>query len=128
MARISGRRRQYGYIRFNPASLDDRQNVLPVAITYILVFNRPLEKLDPELRWKISKKAAGYTEKISLPYRYNNFSIEFAMLNYLNPQQSKYAYKLDGYDREWQYADASKTLRFVQQPEKRRLCFLPEIA
>ncbi|MDR1526948.1 MAG: response regulator, partial [Dysgonamonadaceae bacterium] len=97
-----------GYSRFNPGNLNERQAVLQTTITDILVFNHSLEKLDGNLRQKISTRAAGYTQKISLPYKYNNFSIEFATLNYLNPQQSKYAYQLDGYDREWQYVDATK--------------------
>jgi signal transduction histidine kinase/ligand-binding sensor domain-containing protein/DNA-binding response OmpR family regulator len=97
-----------GYSCFHPGSLSERQEILPTVITDILVFNHPLEKLDPDLREKISTRAAGYTKKISLPYKYNNFSIEFATLNYLNPLQCKYAYRLDGYDREWQYVDAGK--------------------
>jgi signal transduction histidine kinase/DNA-binding response OmpR family regulator len=99
-----------GYSRFHPANLNERQNGLPATITDILIFNRSLETLDPELRNAISEKAAGYTQEISLPYKYNNFSIEFAALNYLNPQQSKYTYKLEGYDREWQYVDAAKRI------------------
>jgi signal transduction histidine kinase/DNA-binding response OmpR family regulator/streptogramin lyase len=99
-----------GYIRFHPDSLRDSPKILPAVITDILVFNRSLEKLNPELRERISAKAAGYTQKISLPYKYNNFRIEFAALNYLNPLQSKYAYKLEGYDREWQYVDATKRI------------------
>jgi signal transduction histidine kinase/ligand-binding sensor domain-containing protein/DNA-binding response OmpR family regulator len=97
-----------GYSRFDPAGPNGRQNDSPVVITDILIFNRSLETLDPQLRNTISAQAAGYTQKICLPYKYNNFSIEFAALNYLNPLQSKYAYKLDGYDREWQYVDATK--------------------
>ncbi|MDR0748760.1 MAG: response regulator [Tannerellaceae bacterium] len=97
-----------GYSRFHPDSLRERPNVLPAVITDILIYNRSLETLRPELRSLISPQAAGYTQGISLPYKYNNFSIEFAALNYLNPMQSKYAYKLEGYDREWQYVDAAK--------------------
>ena len=40
-----------------------------------------------------------------LDYWYNNFSIEFAVLDYMNPAQNKYAYKLDGFDTDWQYPD-----------------------
>jgi signal transduction histidine kinase/ligand-binding sensor domain-containing protein/DNA-binding response OmpR family regulator len=97
-----------GYSRFNPAVLNELRNGCPAVITDILIFNRPLESLDAKLRSAISARAAGYTQKISLPHRYNHFSIEFATLNYLNPLQNKYAYKLEGYDREWQYVDATK--------------------
>lgn len=97
-----------GYTQFRPDNIQKDSTVLRTVITDILVSNRSLKALDSNLREKISPKAPGYTQKICIPYKYNNFSIEFAMLNYLNPMQSKYAYKLEGYENEWQYVDASK--------------------
>ncbi|WP_338845069.1 two-component regulator propeller domain-containing protein [Massilia sp. W12] len=35
----------------------------------------------------------------------NNLSVEFAALDYVAPQQRRYGWRLEGYDREWQGAD-----------------------
>ena len=57
------------------------------------------------MRNRISEQSPDFTKKIVLDYWYNNFSIEFAVLDYMNPAQNKYAYKLDGFDTDWQYPD-----------------------
>ena len=41
--------------------------------------------------------------RITLPYKSNTFSIEFAVLEYTNPMRIRYACKLDHYDKEWHY-------------------------
>jgi signal transduction histidine kinase/DNA-binding response OmpR family regulator/streptogramin lyase len=97
-----------GYNHFYPEELQLSEFVSPIVITDIKIYNKSLEAMDGKIRKKISANAPGYTGKICLPYDYNNFSIEFAALNYLNPAQNKYAYRLAEYDKEWQYTDASK--------------------
>ncbi|GHU93373.1 hybrid sensor histidine kinase/response regulator [Bacteroidia bacterium] len=97
-----------GYNAFHPALLQNKHSYSPLVITDIKLFNKSLENIDTKLRQKVSPDAPGYTKKIRLSYNYNNFTIEFANLNYLNASQDKYAYKLDGFDKEWQYTDASR--------------------
>nr|MDA3778806.1 SpoIIE family protein phosphatase [Bacteroidales bacterium] len=41
------------------------------------------------------------TEEINLPYKNNLLTIEFAVLDYSNPKQNIYAYKLEGAGNEW---------------------------
>ncbi|GHT05181.1 hypothetical protein AGMMS49525_12280 [Bacteroidia bacterium] len=95
-----------GYNSFDPALLSNKQSYSPLVITDIKLYNKSLENLSPKLRNKVSPDAPSYTQKIRLPYNYNNFTIEFANLNYLNASQEKYAYQLTGFDKEWQYTDA----------------------
>ena len=42
---------------------------------------------------------------IQLNHQQNNFRIEFSVLDFVNPQQNKYAYQLKGYDKDWIYTD-----------------------
>ena len=56
-------------------------------------------------RKKILEQMPPYTKHLIIPHKYNNFSIEFASLSYRNPELTRYAYKLDGFDKEWQYTD-----------------------
>lgn len=58
-----------------------------------------------------------FTEKIELPYEYNNFSIEFAALTYKNPELNQYAYRLEGFDKEWQYTGADRRFAYYNNLE-----------
>jgi ligand-binding sensor domain-containing protein len=42
-------------------------------------------------------------KKLNLRYNENFFSIELSALNYANPQQTWYAYKLEPFDKDWIY-------------------------
>ena len=57
-------------------------------------------------------KRQTYTSKIELPHKYNNFSIEFAALTYKNPELNRYAYRLQNFDRDWQYTDADRRFAY----------------
>lgn len=65
------------------------------------------------------KQANGYTylttslenaTEINLPYNDNAFSLEFASLDFTEPYKSQYAYKMDGFDNEWQFTTGDKRL------------------
>lgn len=58
-----------------------------------------------------------FTEKIQLPYTYNNFSVEFAALSFKNPELNRYAYQLVGFDDEWQYTDAGRRFAYYNNLE-----------
>lgn len=48
------------------------------------------------------------TDKIELQYDQNNFTIEFAALDFIAPEKQHYQYILDGYDKNWMQVDYSK--------------------
>jgi signal transduction histidine kinase len=82
-----------GFVRFHPDSIKDNPYVPPIVITAFKVFDRLLP-----LDSAISDKHI-----ISLTHKDNVFSFEFAALNYTSPEKNQYAYKLDGFDRDWVY-------------------------
>ena len=97
-----------GYNRFFPDSLQDRkQNVTPF-ITDIRIHGVSWDKLQPDTRADISERSPRFTDKIRLDHNRNNFSIEFSAMEYINPMLTKYAYKLEGFDKEWQTTGASE--------------------
>ena len=106
-----------GYNRFSPMELKEEQEVPPFYFTDIRVFNRPFIVLEEEVRARISPKLPSFTDKIVLSYLYNNFSIEFAALTYLNPELNRYAYQLEGFDDDWQYVDAKHRHAFYNNLE-----------
>jgi ligand-binding sensor domain-containing protein/signal transduction histidine kinase len=46
-------------------------------------------------------------KRMELKYDENYFSVEYAALDFSNPENVEYAYKLDGVDKDWIYTDAS---------------------
>ena len=74
-----------------------------LAIRDILVNDVPFLQLDSTERADISTEMPAYTHHITIPARIKKFSIDFALLTYGNAKKIIYAYKLDGYDNDWQY-------------------------
>lgn len=101
-----------GYNSFFPDKMEIPSQETNFLITDIKIFNHSFSSLPSELRQQISPVMPAYTNKIELPYKYNNFSIEFAALTYKNPELNRYAYRLVNFDREWQYTDAERRFAY----------------
>ncbi len=82
-----------GFVRFYPDSIKDNPHVPPIVITAFKVFDKPVP-----LDTAISEKKV-----LELSYRDDVFSFEFVALNYTSPEKNQYAYKLEGFDKDWIY-------------------------
>lgn len=101
-----------GYNSFYPAEIHDRDFATNLVVTDIKIFNQSITNLDQPTRDRISKAAPSFTKELVLSYKENNFSVEFAGLNYLNSSEIKYSYILEGFDTQWQYTDASRRFAY----------------
>jgi nitrate/nitrite-specific signal transduction histidine kinase len=54
------------------------------------------------------KQSIEFTRQLVFNHSQNTFSFSFAALNYTHPEKNKYAYKLEPFDKEWIYTDASQ--------------------
>ncbi len=60
--------------------------------------------------------------QITLKKNQNVFSLDFAVLEYTNPQKVVYGYMLKGFDSDWQYTDAShRSATYTNLPDGRYL-------
>lgn len=57
---------------------------------------------------EISDKEYDFSEKIVLPYSIYKMRIDFIGLNYSNPEQVTYKYKLEGFDIDWSEPSTSR--------------------
>ncbi|MFV0593982.1 MAG: two-component regulator propeller domain-containing protein [Draconibacterium sp.] len=88
-----------GFNMFNPLEITDRNVDVPLVFTDLKIFNKPVaigEGKKPVLTKSISE-----TKHLVLNYRQDVFTLEFAALNYVNSQNNLYAYKLEGFNRDW---------------------------
>lgn len=97
-----------GFISFSTPQLSDEKLSIPPIITNIRL-NNPLLNIQENENWRhFLSVLPPYSTNISLPYKEKNLTIEFSTLAYDQPKAIKYAYKLEGVDKDWIYVDAKK--------------------
>ena len=92
-----------GFNIVNPAKIQINQTVPPVFITDFQIFNK-----DVMIGMEVSplSKSISETEEIVLSHRQSVFSFEFVALNYIVSRKNQYAYKMEGFEEEWNYVGA----------------------
>ena len=95
---------------FHPDSMQDNTYVPPVYITDFQIFNKSVYagEAGSPLSQHISQ-----THNITLAHAQDVFSIEFSALNYTLPQKNQYAFKLDGFDKEWSYIGTKRSATYT---------------
>jgi hypothetical protein len=90
-----------GLNAFFPEQIGDSPFQPPVVLTDFRIFNQsaPIGPT-PDARERRTALPAhvGELEEVRLPYRDNVFSIEFAALDFAQPGQNQYAYRLEGFE------------------------------
>ncbi len=76
---------------FFPDSIRDNAHIPPVVITQFKVFDKPVR-----LRHSTSE-----TAEVRLSYDQDFMSFEFVALDYSAPHNNRYAYIMEGFDRNW---------------------------
>ncbi len=92
-----------GSVGFYPEQLRRNSHVPPVRLTDFKVYHKSLE-LDTAIQ---------FLRHITLPYSQNAISLEFAALNFTNPEKNRYAYRLEGLQDEWIYCGTERTASFT---------------
>ncbi|MBI5470863.1 MAG: hypothetical protein HY961_00815 [Ignavibacteriae bacterium] len=96
-------------VYFNPNSFKNSLNTQPAVITDIRLFNKSLETGDASPL----KKAAYLINTLSLSHNQSVISFELANMDYLNPDVFTYAYKLDGFDKNWNYVSDQHSITYT---------------
>ncbi|MBN1416429.1 MAG: GAF domain-containing protein [Bacteroidales bacterium] len=65
------------------------------------------------------KKHISVTDEIILNHNQNNFTLYFAALHFANPQQNKYRYQLEGFDKGWIDAGNKRFVSFTSLPYRK---------
>jgi signal transduction histidine kinase/CheY-like chemotaxis protein/ligand-binding sensor domain-containing protein len=92
-----------GFNAFDPDKITKEKGFSPVVITSFQLFNKPLtvakNKDDPSpLKQNIS-----YTKAITLSYSQSFISLEYAALDFASKDRKEYAFKLEGFEKDWNY-------------------------
>lgn len=80
-----------GMTIFHPDSIRDNPYIPPVLITKFMVFDNPVSL----------ENSGDSVSTITLSYKQNFFSFEFAALDFTAPEKNRFAYYLEGIDKDW---------------------------
>ncbi|MDP4214708.1 MAG: two-component regulator propeller domain-containing protein, partial [Bacteroidota bacterium] len=94
-----------GFNIFDPRLVRMSVRSQPLILTDFQVFNKSVD-VDQKLNGHvILPQSISETKTITLRYNENIFSVEFAEVNFFNPERVKYAYMLEGFKRQWLLAN-----------------------
>jgi diguanylate cyclase (GGDEF)-like protein len=80
-----------GFNAFTPERLRRNDNPPEVLLTAVLEYNRPMAGLGPPAA----------IDRLDLGHRDDVVTFEFAALDFADPAQNRYAYRLEGFDEAW---------------------------
>jgi ligand-binding sensor domain-containing protein len=89
-----------GFIRFNPASFREEHTELEFYIAGYSVLNHESPPLNEEKQ----------EHTLQLKASENSFTFNLVALNYINPGNTWFAYKLEGFEEEWHFTKDPKAV------------------
>ncbi|MBN2072297.1 MAG: SpoIIE family protein phosphatase [Candidatus Krumholzibacteriota bacterium] len=89
-----------GFISFFPDRIVNNPNIPPVVLTTFKKLNKSVDLDRPIAR----------IDELVLSHKDYFFSFEFSALDYYAPGKNKYAYMMEGLDKDWIYTDSSKRI------------------
>jgi ligand-binding sensor domain-containing protein len=103
-----------GITTFRPELLIDNPYTPPVVITGLRLFNKIVR---PDDETEILTRNIADTESITLSSHQSAFSLDFVVSNYISGQHNTFAYKLEGYDKEWYYLTDKQPVSYSNLPQ-----------
>ncbi|TNJ43436.1 response regulator [Tamlana fucoidanivorans] len=90
-----------GFNVFNPREIKDNIEPPETVITQFSLFNEEVEIGEAYNGKVLLDSAINYTQIVNLDYSQNSFSFGFAGLHFAASKKNKFAYILEGYDKDW---------------------------
>lgn len=89
-----------GFNIITPDKLEIRELRMPLVFTDFLISNKPVK---PNDETGMLKSRINNVRQVTLTHKHPTFSVRYATISFLNPENSRYAYKLEGFDKNWNY-------------------------
>ncbi|MGM0532161.1 MAG: ligand-binding sensor domain-containing protein [Bacteroidota bacterium] len=90
-----------GVNAFDPDEINYNLEPPRVVFTEFRLLNEPVQRYGED---QPLDKHISVADEIKLEYDNNFFTIEYAALNYLNPEKNEYAYRMEGIEDHWNQA------------------------
>lgn len=102
-----------GILEFEPESIMTTRFSPNLALTNLSLFNKvaPIGAQSP------LKVSIDYCKNLVLTHKQNYFTLEYAALDQTNPKAIQYAYKLEGFDKEWNFVQKQRIASYTNLPK-----------
>lgn len=87
-----------GLTYFFPNEIQQNRFQAPIIFTGLLLFNNTVAINGPD---QLLQQDISYTKKLIFKHSQNIFTLQFALLSYIKSKKNKYAYKLEGINKQW---------------------------
>lgn len=105
-----------GFNAFNPENIHHSLQKAPIVFTNFQIFNKDLAVGDKN---SPLKQSINFTKKIVLSYSQSVISIEYAQLSFLAPNKTQYAFKMEGFDKDWNKVGTQQKATYTNLPPGR---------
>lgn len=102
-----------GFNTLHPDSIATNMAKAPVYLTGLQIFNQPVTAIQ---KGSPLEQDINLAKTIRLNYTQSAFSISFAALNFTATNNNRYAYKLDGFDKDWNYIGHDREASYTNVP------------
>ncbi|MBN1116197.1 MAG: response regulator [Bacteroidales bacterium] len=99
-----------GFNAFYPDKIKENPFAPEIVFTDFLISNKSITTgaKDSPLQRHINM-----ANKVNLTRKHAVFSIEYAALNFISPEKNEYAYKLEGFDKDWNYIGSKRIATYT---------------
>ncbi|MFL1013091.1 hybrid sensor histidine kinase/response regulator transcription factor [Flavisericum labens] len=102
-----------GFLHFLPGDIKTNNYSPYLALSNFQLFNQKVSiKKDSPLNLSLD-----HSKELVLSHNQNFFTIEFAAIDYKNPANINYTYKLEGFDKNWNYTQTHGTATYTNVPK-----------
>lgn len=102
-----------GLTHFLPEEIKNNPIAPPVVLTDLLVFNRPIHPDHPD---SPIEAAIDTLDSLTLNRDQSVITFQFAALNFVNPSQNQYRYRLDGFETQWNEIGNRRSATYTRLP------------
>lgn len=101
-----------GFNIFDPEKVLGDSAHLKLLLTDFRISNRSVKAFDTVNRRVILRESISKTRAITLRYDEDYLSFDFLALNYNNPEKNRYACRMEGLDRDWNYVGNKRSISY----------------
>ena len=102
-----------GILAYQPERIHTAKLQYPIYIIGGEVNNQDIRSYNQPA---ILEKSMIYTDHLTLRHSQSMFTLEFAALNFCNPERISYRYRLKGFDHDWHYAGKNRLASYTNVP------------
>lgn len=108
-----------GFLEFHPDKFLLEETPVKVQITDLMIFNKTVMPNKETNGKMVLSKSISYTDSLELSYKDEVFTFVFSSMDFRAPDKTKYAYRLKGFDKDWNYVGSRNTATYTKIPPGR---------